>query len=202
MGASAKLVVAWGVHVVLLAAACGTSSNGGSLDGGLSGRFDAGQSSDAAGMCRPAQQHCTPSLNACAVPDARVALIRAPWPTPTGGTIVPGTYVMDSIIQYDNSDGGTDAGTEAPYAFRAMHFFGNDGSYQFASYLSQIPMGYGSVSGTFSTAGTTLSFRSNCPSNASIYSDYSATPTTLTLYQSPSTAEGSTLRVVSYHLKP
>lgn len=138
-------------------AACSSSSGGGGTPGD-SGTSDA--ASDSGGACNSVAK---------SGPVVTITCASGAVPAGTGGTIVDGTYNLTAHVRYladgGACSGGTDQSTEV-----------------IAGTSVQVIGGTGALSGTITVSGAMLTFNITCPSAASGVDTFTATPTTLTIF--------------------
>jgi hypothetical protein len=103
-------------------------------------------------------------------------------PTPTGGTIAPGTYLLRAMFYYPDTP---EAGVAlSPDVAQKTIIFGTT-TYSFAQAVGTIDAGLGAESlsgGTYTTSGTTLTLTAVCPTPGTTTYTFSATAASLSLY--------------------
>lgn len=97
-------------------------------------------------------------------------------PAALGGSLVPGSYVLTSANVYRQDAGGTTPTFQFTYSFAGAQFA--EASYE--NGFQQSP-----ISGSYQTTDTTLTRTLTCPTSVTTMDQYTATTSSLTIYQSP-----------------
>ncbi len=176
--------VAWVGALLCVIGACSSSSSGGSSSGGVDAGGD-GAPSDAGGDAKPGDDGgggadggpCGAGANLGS--DVDVQQMAADPPTPMGGTIADGTYVLTSGTLYTGADGGA----TGPLGLTLKQTWRISGSAYSHVDFNQMMGRETRQGGTLMTVSAiSLHLVQACPDADFASYEFSATPTTFTLY--------------------
>jgi hypothetical protein len=154
-----------GVLACLLASGCG-----GVLDGSDAG--DAGRSAPETGAACNALVNHAPVL--------ALSLVSSDPPAGHGGTIVDGTYTMESAAYYTGAGGASGpSGTTSQVTIEVVKGTVQVASTSDGAGSGAMPPTHLTV--TISTNGSDLTYEDTCPASATLHGSYTATPTSLTV---------------------
>jgi hypothetical protein len=156
-----------------------------SADVGFDVSADAGADVDAGVSCFGATGACN-NLVLCGMQTAELYSAGAPAP-PTGGAITPGVYVLTSYIAYDETGdaGGVWRNETLQIAALASDEGGAGVSYSFNRLFETDLAGPFGNSGALDVEGPALTFEQTCQVSSVTKTTYTATPTSLTIYETP-----------------
>ena len=135
-------------------------------------------------------------------PPVTATFIAAAGPSPAGGTIVPGTYVLSSFAMYTGPGGASGNAAGAVLSTAQI----TSGSIETVSEnLSVQPDGGATAvvevvtaSGTFTTSGDAIMVSFTCPGVAMGTQSYTATSTSIALFETVPTDGGTEIVVTTY----